>query len=76
MWYALAVLALLTPHAPLAEIRMWYAAPLIVCVSLVYSATRHEDTREITAHALRFGGWVVVFMAVVVVILQLFAWMQ
>lgn len=72
----LAILALLAPLAPLAEIRMWYAVPLIVCVSLVYSATRHEDTREITLHALRFGGWVVVFMAIVVLVLQFFAWMQ
>jgi len=49
--------------------RFWYALPLIVTVSLVYSATRHEDMTHILKHALRFGGWVVGFMAVVFVIL-------
>jgi len=53
---------------------MWYAIPLIVAVSLVYSATRHEDPREILRHAARIGVWIVGFMAVVLVVLLLILW--
>lgn len=60
----------------LGEVRLWYAAPLIVSVSLVYAATRHEETGPILAHAARFGGWVVVFMAIVTLGLQIVWWLQ
>jgi len=53
---------------------MWYAIPLIVAVSLVYSATRHEEPREILHHAARIGAWIVGFMAVVLVVLLLILW--
>jgi hypothetical protein len=53
------------PFMPLLAIAsLWYAVPLIVCVSLVCAATRHELMRPILEHALRFGVWVLVFMAV------------
>jgi hypothetical protein len=42
--------------------QMWYSLPLIVSISLVYAATRHEEMPAILAHALRFGAWIVVFM--------------
>ena len=42
--------------------QMWYALPLIVSISLVYAATRHEDMLEILSHALRFGTWVIGIM--------------
>jgi hypothetical protein len=45
--------------------RLWYALPLIVVVSLVYGATRHENLREIFVHAFRSGVWVLGFMAVI-----------
>ncbi len=48
----------------------WYALPLIVAVSLVYSATRHERMGPILTHALRVGIWIVGFMLVVLVVLQ------
>lgn len=47
---------------------MWYAFPLIVTISLVYAATRHEEMRWILHHALRVGLWIVGFMAVVFVL--------
>jgi hypothetical protein len=50
---------------------LWYAVPLIISVSLVYAATRHEDTRLILHHAVRTGVWIVGFMAVVFVVLSL-----
>ena len=51
----------------------WFAIPLIVAVSFVYSATRHERMQPILVHAMKFGGWAVAFMAVVFVILYLVA---
>lgn len=49
--------------------RLWYAIPLIVSVSFVYGATRHERAVPILEHSIRFGAWIVGFMAVVFVIL-------
>jgi hypothetical protein len=43
--------------------QMWYSLPLIVSVSLVYAATRHEDMPSILWHALRFGAWIAAFLA-------------
>ena len=54
--------------------RMWYALPLIVSISLVYGATRHELPRPILEHAIRFGMWIVGFMLVVHVVLFLTSW--
>jgi hypothetical protein len=51
-----------------------YALPLIVVVSLVYSATRHEQMRPILLHSLRTGTWIVAFMIIVFVVLELIAW--
>ena len=44
---------------------IWYALPAIIAVSLVYSATRHEEMRPILLHAGRVGLWIVGFMTVV-----------
>lgn len=49
--------------------RMSYSVPLIIVISLVYAATRHELMIPILQHALRFGIWIVAFMAVVFVVL-------
>jgi hypothetical protein len=65
----------LLPNVPglplLAFVTLWYALPLIVSVSLVCSATRHELMRPIVEHAVRFGVWVLVFMALFVGLLTL-----
>ena len=45
--------------------RLWYAVPLIVAVSLVYAATRHELLEPILRHALYTAVWIVGFMVVV-----------
>lgn len=58
--------------APLfAIMSLWYALPLIVSVSLVCAATRHEEISAILHHGVRFGVWIVVFMAVVMGLLTL-----
>lgn len=49
--------------------QLWYAAPLIVVVSLVYAATRHEQMGAILVHALRLGTMIVGFMAAVLLVL-------
>ena len=53
---------------------MWYALPLVVAVSLVYSATRHEQMGPILGHSLRIGVWIVGFMAIVFAVLLLLSW--
>ncbi len=52
-------------------VRMWYALPLILVVSIVYGATRHEAARPIIEHAIRFGLGIVAFMAVLFVVIWL-----
>jgi hypothetical protein len=54
--------------------QFWYAAPLIVVVSLVYAATRHELMQPILAHAARTAIWITGFMVVVFVLLSLLSW--
>ena len=49
--------------------RLWYSLPLIVVISLVYGATRHELRRPILEHAFRFGAWIVGFMAILGVVM-------
>ncbi len=57
---------------PLAEINlMWYSVPLIVAISLVYSATRHEAMGSILSHAVRLGLMIAAFMAVIMGVLWL-----
>ncbi len=64
------------PLVPLlAVVNLWYAVPLIVSVSLVCAATRHEEIMPILTHALRFGLWVIVFMAGVMVLLAILGWL-
>jgi hypothetical protein len=55
----------------LAVVNLWYAVPLVVSVSLVCAATRHEQIGPILNHAVRFAVWIVVFMAVVMGVLTL-----
>lgn len=43
---------------------LWYAVPLIVSVSLVYAATRHELPELIAGSAIRTAVWIVGFLLV------------
>lgn len=66
----------LTLFPPLASIAaLWYALPLIVCVSLVYGATRQELMQPILHQAVRFAVWVLVFMAAFMALLFVLQWM-
>ena len=59
----------------LADMNLWYALPLIVSVSLVCAATRHEQISPILNHAIRFGLWIGVFMGAVLALLALMDWL-
>lgn len=51
--------------ASLMDARLWWALPLLIATSLVYSATRHERTREILFGAIRAFVMGVVFMTLI-----------
>jgi uncharacterized membrane protein YtjA (UPF0391 family) len=51
--------------------QLWYIVPLLLSVSLVYGATRHELPRPILYHAWHTGLWMVVFMGGIFVVLWL-----
>ncbi len=60
---------------PLAEINtMWYAAPLIIVISLVYAATHHEQMRPILEHAARLAVMITGFMLAIMVVLAIVSW--
>ena len=46
-----------------------YYVPLLVAISLVYGATRHEDLRLVLRHALYTAYWITAFMGVIFVVL-------
>jgi hypothetical protein len=49
--------------------QLWHLLPLVVAVSLVYGATRHEYAVPILVNAFRFGLWMLGFVAVLFVVL-------
>ena len=55
--------------------QFWYMLPLILSVSLVYGATRHELMGPILTHAYRSGLWMVSFMFSVFAVLWVLAWL-
>ncbi len=57
------------------DMNLWYAVPAIIAVSLVYAATRHEETRQILRHAARVAFWITGFMLIVFVVLQFVSWL-
>ena len=65
---------LLAVLGTLAHNRLLYAIPLVVAVSLVYGATRHELMKPILEHALRAATWIVGFMAIIFAVLLLISW--
>ena len=52
-----------------------YSLPIIVAVSLVYAATRHERMRPILVHACRVFLWIVGFMVAVFLFMAFLDWM-
>ena len=50
---------------------MWYALPLVVAISVVYAATRHEHLGAILLRSLRVASMLVMLMVVLFVLLVL-----
>ena len=59
-------------HDPLIS-RLWFLIPLIIMVSLVYSASRFESPQRIFYHSARRSVQIALFMAVVLGVL---AWLS
>jgi hypothetical protein len=55
---------------------LWYALPLVLAVSLVYAATRHEKMGPILRHALWYALWILAFMGILFVILLGLWWLE
>jgi hypothetical protein len=54
--------------------QLWYIMPLILAVSLVYGATRHELPGPILHHAFKTAVWMVTFMGAIFAILLFVSW--
>ncbi len=50
-------------------LHLWYALPLLVSVSLVYGATRHELMGPILENSIRSAIWISGFMAMIFALL-------
>lgn len=51
----------------------WYVLPLVIAISLVYSASRHEQWPRIFGHAARLSAWmlgVLVFITAVLLLIN------
>ena len=53
---------------------VWYALPLVVAMSLVWAATRHERMVPMIRHAVRIGLEIIILLVVIFVPLLLLAW--
>jgi hypothetical protein len=49
----------------------WYVLPLVVAISLVYAASRHESWPRIWAHAARLCAMILGILAAAIVLLLL-----
>ena len=52
-----------------------YYLPLIISISLVFGATRHEDTSLVLKHSLYTARWITSFMAIIFVVLCVVSWL-
>jgi hypothetical protein len=51
-----------------------YYIPLLIAISLVFGATRHEDTRLILKHAWETARWITLFMVIIFAVLLIIDW--
>jgi hypothetical protein len=49
----------------------WFVLPLVVAISLVYSASRHESWRKIWTHAFRLCTWILGVLVITMAVLLL-----
>jgi hypothetical protein len=49
----------------------WLILPLVIAISVVYSASRHESWPRIWIHSLRLGLWIIGLLAIATALLLL-----
>jgi hypothetical protein len=54
--------------------KLWHLIPLVVAISLVYGATRHEEMKPILVQAYRTAAWLVVFLGIIFGIFAILSW--
>ncbi|WP_153557403.1 hypothetical protein [Roseimaritima sediminicola] len=54
---------------PISPTYLLYYLPLLVAISLVYGATRHEDMSLVFRHAAYTAYWITSFMGIIFLIL-------
>ena len=54
---------------------MLYFLPLIIAISMVFGATRHEDTTLILKHSWHTARWITMFMGVIFLVLCFLSWL-
>jgi len=59
--------------ASIFDAQLWYSLPLVIAISLVYGATRHEYLKEILESSAKALGWVMTFMAIIFVLVWYFS---
>jgi hypothetical protein len=54
--------------------KLWHLVPLVVAISLVYGATRHEEMKQIIVQAYRTAAWLLTFLGIIFGIFALLSW--
>lgn len=54
---------------PISPVYLLYFTPLLIAISLVFGATRHEDTSLILKHSMHTARWILGFVGILFVIL-------
>jgi len=67
--------AFLTPLLAMRMNELWYALPLVVVISLVYSGTRYERPEDILIGSVHSAKWVLGFMLIVFAVLWFVSWL-
>jgi hypothetical protein len=52
----------------------WFVLPLVVVISLVFSATRHEHWKPIVSGAIRTGTFLLFFLGIFFLLLFVISW--
>lgn len=65
------VLALLAAIDPTSVATYWFAIPLVIAMSCVYSASRHESWRKIVTQSVRLTGMILGILILATAVLLL-----
>ena len=56
--------------------QIWYSVPLVIAISLVWGATRHERLPEIIAQSIKSLLWVLTFMGIIFALIMAVGYFQ